>query len=252
MNKRLLGRVVSGVIIVSSLLICVVGYQTTAKQINAQKLEYAEITVKQEKEHLAALGETVSTFYLDNENQFLKPDLMEETIQDTSEALTNVKVNAEDFGLVNLDTDTTDLARKKEALLAEIEDIQKKYELQVQVSGLFTTAISDWTIVQPENPIKSTTTRSIIQQIKGNLTNYNNQWSQVLNSYLDVAEKQIESYEAASSTIASFLQGDQLSENGTVENYYVLVDQLKQIKNEELLLELKTQLEKVEQLMFPE
>lgn len=251
MNRKLLGRIISAVIVGSSIIICLVGYRMSEKRHSKQRLENAEITVKQERTQLNSLEEAVSSFYLDEEKVFLKPDLLESTVQDTKEALTNVKVSAEDFGLVALDTDTTDLANKKKELLAEVETMQQKIDLQAQVSGLFDTPIEDWVKVNSDYIIKTTTTKSIIQQIKSNLVDYNDAWSQSLNTYLDNANQQIVMYEELSATISSFLQGDELSGNGTVENYYELVEQLKQVKNEELLQELTTQLKKVESLMFP-
>ncbi|MBP2097209.1 hypothetical protein [Enterococcus rivorum] len=237
-------------IIVISIGICILGYKVSADKQKRQKIEYAEITLKSEKQKKDKLTTAVDGLFKDKQQVFLADDLKEETVSQVASTLLTLKTTAEDFGLEEADIDVDEtLIKKKEELTQKVTDAQRKYRLQVRINGLFTESINSWNSENLTHSIEETTTIGEINKVREEVGLYNDEWRKTMMLYLNSAQEQIEQYEQMKKAINEMLDGETLTEKANYDTYLVESNKLTLLKNEKMRQELSEKLSKIALLL---
>lgn len=241
---------ITSMIVMISLGICIVGYKTSAEKQRKQKIEYAEMTLKSEIEKKDKLTVSVNSLFKDDQQVFLVEGLKEETIGQVASDLLTLKATVEDYGLEKNDINVDEmLIETKRKLTQKVKDVQKKYQLQVQISGLFVQPINILDSEYSENSIKETTTSEQINQIRENVGSYADDWRKVMMIFLNKAQEQAEQYEQIETVINGMLDGEKLTEKANYDTYLAEWNKLTLFKNEQMKQELSGKLDKIASLL---
>ncbi|OEH82436.1 hypothetical protein BCR26_03100 [Enterococcus rivorum] len=250
LNRNFFKIGIASMIIVISIGICILGYKVSADKQKRQKIEYAEITLKSEKQKKDKLTTAVDGLFKDKQQVFLADDLKEETVSQVASTLLTLKTTAEDFGLEEADIDVDEtLIKKKEELTQKVTDAQRKYRLQVRINGLFTESINSWNSENLTHSIEETTTIGEINKVREEVGLYNDEWRKTMMLYLNSAQEQIEQYEQMKKAINEMLDGETLTEKANYDTYLVESNKLTLLKNEKMRQELSEKLSKIALLL---
>lgn len=250
-NMNLVKRVGCIAVVGGSLLICFLGISMNAGQRQQQKIEYAEITIRNETEKIKFLDKLVGELYKDETEEFLVNPIEELQIKQLETKVNQLKTEAADFGLKSnhLPLDISQIAEDKQKLASKLADIRTKYTIQQQVQEMLVQAPENWEATGEAVIINEKATAENLLKLHNVVVQFNSVWSNGISVYLNEMDAQVNLYNEIQQGIAKMIDGQNLTSEATLEAFIHQFNQVSQVKNTTLRKRLSERLEQVDQLM---
>lgn len=248
------GKGIYIIVILISISICLLGIRSNGKKEQQRKIEHIKSTLKDETVKINQLTKQISQFYQNDQEEFLADQIKEDELKDIQLNINTLKTEADDFGVEKKDftADTSEVRQAKEELVAKIEDIKNKKNIQNQVTALLMQTPTNWAANNEEAIIKESTTAEKILKIRHSVSKAETQWNQAIISLLDEMDAQVKQYKDIEQSIDMMEQDGVLTSNATIENVILIFNQLPQIKNETLKKDLSDKLDVIDTLLEKE
>jgi glutathionyl-hydroquinone reductase len=239
------------IVVAGALFVCLYGMNFNAKEEEQRKIEYAEATLKSETAKIQQLNVQVSGFYKDETEEFLISQIEEDQIKQLESKINQLKIEASDFGLeaAQFSVDISEVSKEKEELVFKITDIKEKYMIQNQLTKMLLQAPQTWEVSSETAVINKEASADKLLKIQNDVLKKGGSWGTAMAAYITEMDAQVKLYTEIKQGINKMLAGDSLTSEATVENLIYRVEQLPQVKNEQLRKELSDQLDVIEELL---
>ncbi len=250
-NMNLIKRVGCIAVIGSSLLICFLGVSMNAEQRRQQKIDYAEITIRNETEKITFLDKQLSKLYKDETEEFLTESIEEVQIKQLERKINQLKTEASDFGLKSehLPLDISQLSKDKQVLLSKVADIKTKYTIQQQLQEMLVQAPENWDSTSDTVIINENATVENLLKLHNDVVQFNSLWSNSISAFLNEMNVQVKLYNEIEQGIDKMIDGQALTSEATLETFIHHFNLVTQVKNTTLRKGLSERLEQIDQLM---
>lgn len=256
MNTRItLKWVISLIIVVSSIIICIFGLNYQKKQNNKDKIANAESTFPDEMTRMKEIQKQVNAYYVNDTHQFIKEGIDLNELETLLNSVTLVNTTPEDFTLKKTEFSEALLEKSKKLtsikadIIETINDLAVKQESQTKITELFLQSPTNWQVDEGNNVIKPDLTLEQIEQVRPLIYKKEGGWRETMDRFLADAQAQVSQYKTIKKSIAEQMEGEKLAAGATFETYYALMEQTKEIKNEQLRTELLGKLATINSLL---
>lgn len=237
MKMPFMKSLVTVVVGISAISICLFGYSFNNKRQHQQRLDYAEISVINQKNNVASLSKEIDKLYITQKKIFLRPEITEETISGLSSKLSSVKLTAADYGIKEseLPKEAVAIQEKKEAAETQLADAESKLKIQTAINGLFTKNISNWQQAEADAIIKDKLTSADVTRVRENMSFFKDTpWKTIVIQYLELADTQIAQITQLDQLFDTMLKNGQVTTTVTYGQYLTALSQIAQIRNEKI------------------
>jgi hypothetical protein len=209
--------------LVALLLLGVGGWTYYDHQQNVQ----AQIAAQEEeqKQKISNLQQTLAEFYTDSSRQFIRTSMINQDLTKLKISLNEVKEEKE-----------------YNQLEKTYEDIQSKIKAIKHVNELFTSSVIEDDHLVNDPKLKEDKEVQL-------LTTDNTAFGQLVQQAQEKAEEQYKQLQTAKEKVKVIYNNDKVIENATRDQYKEAKVAVDQVKNEELIVSLKDQLQKVDEIL---
>ena len=209
--------------LVALLLLGVGGWTYYDHQQNVQ----AQIAAQEEeqKQKISNLQQTLAEFYTDSSRQFIRTSMINQDLTKLKISLNEVKEEKE-----------------YNQLEKTYEDIQSKIKAIKHVNELFTSSVIEDDHLVNDPKLKEDKKVQL-------LTTDNTAFGQLVQQAQEKAEEQYKQLQTAKEKVKVIYNNDKVIENATRNQYKEAKAAVDQVKNEELIVSLKDQLQKVDEIL---
>ena len=222
---------------ISAVGICLFGYSFNNQRQHQQRIDYAEISIINQKDNVASLSKEIDKLYVTQKKMFLRPEITEETISSLASKLSSVKLTADDYGIKEseLPKEAAEIQEKKEVAETQLADAESKLKIQTAINGLFTKNISNWQQVEADVTIKEKLTSADVTRVRENVSFFRDTpWKTTVIQYLELADTQIAQITQLEQLFDKMLKDGQVTTTVTYGQYLTALSQIAQIRNEKI------------------